>query len=100
MVKLSITLRKIKKYASALLNPKLCSVEYFILSSYLDESGKENKSYLVTKKGCDMVVNKMDVTVLLVSTPNHDRFGAVLLLIAVMRTTLSDFDYTVINSIN
>lgn len=47
-----------------------------------------------------MVANKMDVTVLLVSAPNHGRFGAVLLLIAVMRTTLSDFDYAVINSIN
>lgn len=52
-------LRRIKKYETVLLNAKLRSVEYFILSGYVDESGKENKCYLVTKKGCDMVANKM-----------------------------------------
>ncbi len=52
-------LRKISKYESVLLNAKLRSVDYFKESKYKDSSGKENKCYLLTKKGCDMVANKM-----------------------------------------
>jgi anti-repressor protein len=33
--------------------------EYFIESSYKDSSGKENKCYLCTKLGCDMLGNKL-----------------------------------------
>lgn len=33
--------------------------EYFIESSYKDGSGKENKCYLVTKMGCEMLGNKL-----------------------------------------
>lgn len=32
--------------------------DYFIESSYKDNSGKENKCYLVTKMGCEMLGNK------------------------------------------
>lgn len=32
--------------------------DYFILSTYKDQSGKENKCYLVTKLGCDFLANK------------------------------------------
>lgn len=32
--------------------------EYFIQSTYKDNSGKENKCYLVTKLGCDFLANK------------------------------------------
>ncbi len=32
--------------------------DYFILSTYQDASGKENKCYLVTKLGCDFLANK------------------------------------------
>ena len=32
--------------------------DYFIPSSYKDNSGKENKCYLVTKLGCDFLANK------------------------------------------
>ena len=32
--------------------------DYFILSTYKDASGKENKCYLVTKLGCDFLANK------------------------------------------
>ena len=32
--------------------------DYFILSSYKDSSGRENKSYLFTKIGCDFIANK------------------------------------------
>ena len=52
-------LRKIKKYETVLLNAILRSVDYFQESKYNDNSGKENRYYLVTKKGCDMVANKM-----------------------------------------
>lgn len=32
--------------------------DYFILSTYRDVSGRENKCYLVTKLGCDFLANK------------------------------------------
>ncbi len=32
--------------------------DYFILSSYKDSSGKENKCYKITKLGCDFLANK------------------------------------------
>ena len=32
--------------------------DYFILSTYRDASGKENKCYEVTKLGCDFLANK------------------------------------------
>lgn len=32
--------------------------DYFIPSTYKDESGKENKCYKVTKLGCDFLANK------------------------------------------
>jgi phage regulator Rha-like protein len=32
--------------------------DYFILSSYKDNSGKENRYYLFTKMGCDFIANK------------------------------------------
>lgn len=52
-------LRKISSYNEILLNAKLRSVDFFIEDTYRDNSGKENKCYLLTKKGCDMVANKM-----------------------------------------
>lgn len=33
--------------------------DFFIESSYKDSSGRELPCYLLTKKGCDMVANKM-----------------------------------------
>lgn len=38
---------------------KLRSLDYFFESSYKDKKGEERKHYLLTKKGCDMVANKM-----------------------------------------
>lgn len=40
-------------------NSKLSSDEFFIESSYQAGTGKFYKHYLLTKKGCDMVANKM-----------------------------------------
>ena len=33
--------------------------DYFIQSSYKDKSGKENKCYLCTKMGCELLANKL-----------------------------------------
>lgn len=52
-------LRSIENYNTILLNAKMRSANFFIESSYKDESGKENKCYLLTKQGCEMVANKM-----------------------------------------
>lgn len=40
-------------------NSKLSSDEFFVESSYQAGTGKFYKHYLLTKKGCDMVANKM-----------------------------------------
>lgn len=37
---------------------KIVVSDYFIKSSYRDESGKENKCYLFTKMGCEFIANK------------------------------------------
>lgn len=50
---------KINGYVEILLNAKLRSVDFFIEDSYKDASGKENKYYQLTRKGCDMVANKL-----------------------------------------
>ena len=52
-------MRKINGYVEILLNAKLRSVDFFIKDSYKDASGKENKCYQLTRKGCDMVANKL-----------------------------------------
>ncbi|WBY35885.1 phage regulatory protein/antirepressor Ant [Bacillus subtilis] len=40
-------------------NPNLDSRNFFISSSYMDAKGECRKCYLLTRKGCDMVANKM-----------------------------------------
>ena len=55
-------LRSIDNYNTILLNAKMRSVDFFIESTYKDNSGKENKCYLLTKQGCEMVANKMTGT--------------------------------------
>ena len=40
-------------------NAKLRSDEFFLESTYQAGTGKQYKHYLLTKKGCDMVANKM-----------------------------------------
>ncbi|UBH07880.1 Rha family transcriptional regulator [Macrococcus armenti] len=54
-------MRDIQNYESVLLqNPNLDSQKYFIESTYKTEgNNKTYKHYLLTKKGCDMVANKM-----------------------------------------
>ena len=47
-----------KGYVQVLTDNQMDVSDYFILSSYVDASGKENKCYEVTKLGCDFLANK------------------------------------------
>lgn len=52
-------LEKINGYNVYLANGKFRSLDFFIPSTYKDAQGKDRPCYLLTKKGCDMVANKM-----------------------------------------
>lgn len=52
-------LRDIEGYAKVLTESNFGLSEFFIESTYQDGSGRTLKRYLLTKKGCDMVANKM-----------------------------------------
>jgi Rha family phage regulatory protein len=53
-------LRDIKGYLDILdPNPNLDSAQFFIPSTYYDAQKQERPCYLLTRKGCDMVANKM-----------------------------------------
>lgn len=52
-------LEKIEGYVKHLLNGKFRSVDYFFESKYQDSTGRTLKCFLLTRKGCDMVANKL-----------------------------------------
>lgn len=55
-------MRDIKNYCDILEKTnesKIGLVDFFILSTYTDGKGESRPCYLLTKKGCDMVANKM-----------------------------------------
>ena len=52
-------LEKIGGYIKHLTNGKFRSLDFFIPSTYQDGKGETRPCYLLTKKGCDMVANKM-----------------------------------------
>ena len=52
-------LESIKGYIRHLTNGDFRPLDFFILSSYIDEKGEERPCILLTRKGCDMVANKM-----------------------------------------
>lgn len=52
-------LRDIQGYLETLGKSNFGLADFFVLSSYIDVQGKERPCYLLTKKGCDMVANKM-----------------------------------------
>jgi len=52
-------LEKINVYIEHLTNGKFRSLDFFIQSSYADKKGEYRLNYLLTRKGCDMVANKM-----------------------------------------
>jgi Rha family phage regulatory protein len=53
---------KIRGYADILDSSKLRSQDFFIESTYVNSQNREQPCYLLTKKGCDMVANKMTGT--------------------------------------
>ena len=52
-------LRDIKGYIEILEGSNLSSHSFFIESTYLNTQNKEQPCFLLSKKGCDMVANKM-----------------------------------------
>lgn len=52
-------MKSIRNYIDALNAGDFSSVDFFIPSTYKDSKGEERPCYLLTKKGCDMVANKM-----------------------------------------
>lgn len=52
-------LRKIRNYVKVLNESNFSLVEFFIESTYVDSKGETRPCYLLTRKGCDMVANKM-----------------------------------------
>lgn len=50
--------KRIKGYIEILTEHQMAPSEFFIPSIYKDSSGKENKCYKVTKKGCEFLANK------------------------------------------
>lgn len=52
-------LKKIRIYEDILTKSKLTSLDFFIPYEYKDNKGETRKCYLITKKGCEMVANKL-----------------------------------------
>lgn len=52
-------LKKIRNYEGILASAKLRPLEFFVPSEYQDNKGETRKCYLLAKKGCEMVANKL-----------------------------------------
>lgn len=52
-------LKSIRTYAGYLAEGKVPQGNFFIESKYLDGNNQERPNYLITKKGCDLIANKM-----------------------------------------
>ncbi|PER78897.1 Rha family transcriptional regulator [Bacillus cereus] len=53
-------LRTIDGYSEVFLtNGKVRSLDYFLTAKYLDLKGEPRRKYLLTRKGCELVANKM-----------------------------------------
>ena len=52
-------LRTIRQYTSILTSAELRPLDFFIPTHYLDAKKEQRPCFLLTKKGCDMVANKM-----------------------------------------
>lgn len=52
-------LSKIRKYIEILDGSKLSRHQFFVPSTYVNNQNKEQPCYLLTKKGCEMVANKL-----------------------------------------
>lgn len=58
-VRHSDLLEKINGYKKYLLSGEFRSMDFFVPHSYHDSRGRKLPCYLLTRKGCDMVANKM-----------------------------------------
>ena len=52
-------LKSIRQYAQYLNEGEIPVVDFFIESTYIAGNGQEQPNFLITKKGCDMIANKM-----------------------------------------
>lgn len=52
-------LKKVRNYEGILTSAKLRPLDFFIPNEYKDSKGETRKCYLLTKKGCEMVANKL-----------------------------------------
>ncbi|MDE6797193.1 MAG: Rha family transcriptional regulator [Ruminococcus sp.] len=52
-------IRDIRKYCGYLNESKIAVVDFFIESTYTDSKGEERPCYLCTRKGCEMIANKL-----------------------------------------
>lgn len=52
-------MKSIRLYAKYLNEGEIAQVDFFIESTYIAGNGQEQPNYLITKKGCDMIANKM-----------------------------------------
>lgn len=52
-------LKKIRGYEDILTSAKFRSLDFFIPNEYKDNKGEARKCYLITKKGCEMIANKL-----------------------------------------
>ncbi len=52
-------LKSIRRYIGYLNEGEIPPVDFFIETSYKDSKGEERPNFLITKKGCDMIANKL-----------------------------------------
>lgn len=52
-------LRSIRTYTAYLAESNFAPSDFFIEATYRDGAGRELPSYLITRKGCDMIANKL-----------------------------------------
>ena len=52
-------LKSIRKYCEFLTEGKISVSEYFAPAEYEDGTGRKLPCFLITKKGCDMIANKL-----------------------------------------
>ena len=52
-------LKSIRKYCGYLTEGNFPASEYYVLAEYEDSTGRNLPCYLITKKGCDMIANKL-----------------------------------------
>lgn len=52
-------LKNIRKYSEYLTESKISLSDFFVESSYIDSTGRNLPCYNVTRKGCEMIANKI-----------------------------------------